>query len=97
MISKRVERFIRYIKENNINNVHVLTNKGIDSNVLINKLKEYIDVKFINMNDIKVIDGYTCECIVLGHGWYINKNNIHEGLILTTNPNNTFEINLDDF
>lgn len=95
--SKRVERFIRYIKENNINNVHVLTNKGIASDVLINKLKEYVDVKFINVNNIKLIDGCTCECLVLGYGWYINKNSMHKGLILTTNPKRVFEIGLDDF
>lgn len=97
MKSKRVERFLRHIEDNKMNEVCVLSNTGIGSNCLIKKLKEYTDIKFINMNDIKSVDGFNCKCLVLGYRWYININNIQRGLILTTNPNNTFEINLDDF
>lgn len=97
MTSKRIDRLIRYCESENINCIYVLTNNGIISKRLICELKEHIDEKFINANQIKNLDGLSKVCIVLSDGWYMTEPNKSKGFSLINNASKIFEIGLDDF
>lgn len=97
MISKRVDRLIRYSKSENIKCIYVLSNNEIISNKLIDKLKSYTNEKFININNFKAFDGLNKECIILSDGWYMNKKNKEKGFDLISRASKIFEIGLDDF
>ena len=94
---KRIDRLIRYCESENINCIYVLSNSEKISKILIDKLKEYIDEKFINANTIKYCDGLSNECIVLSDGWYMSNKNKEKGFSLISGSSKIFEIGLDDF
>ena len=93
---KRIDRLIRYCESENINCIYVLSNNEKISKKLIDKLKEYIDEKFINANTIECCDGLRNECIVLSDGWYMNDKNKEKGFCLISGSSKIFEIGLDD-
>lgn len=97
MASKKIDRLIRYCESENINCIYVLANSGKISNVLISKLKDHMDEKFINANQIKNIDGLSKVCIVLSDGWYMTELNKSKGFSLINSALKIFEIGLDDF
>lgn len=97
MISKRISRLINYNHDLKIKKVYVLSNNGFISKELIKRLKEHIDTKYININEIKDIDGLSEGCLVLSDGWYMTDKNKNKGLCLIKQANKIFEIGLDDF